>query len=403
MKNIKYIIYAILLALIIGQYSCSKMDDYRDFTNGKEILYTGKVDSVIMRSGENRVVFTGLLISDPKIMKVKIYWNIRTDSLEIPVTRTSGVDSLTYSIPLPEGVYNFEILTFDQEGNSSVVVNAPGASYGETYKQGLYSRLIKTAVKDGSDVVINWYNGSENSPFVEITYIDSDDNEEIVRVATKKETTTLENFKSMTTFKVQTFFLPDETAIDTFKTGFIEYGVDEEVTNFYFENPGNPFLRSDSGAGKWGLPLGWEYTQNVVNQEGDTGGGWSTDGNPSGVLHLESKDWSVAGIDNGKIYQSFELPAGSYTLEFYSDGGWASGSSFIDGNFVVTEGTVPPDSDQMDQCIACYHWDQNSTGGTHKIAFTLDETKTVSVGFVVSIGKEAWTHINWVKMMKLAK
>jgi hypothetical protein len=376
------------------------MDDYLKYTNGKEILYTGKVDSVKIHSGDTRVVFTGLLISDPKITKVKIYWNSRADSLITDISRSAGIDTLKIPIPLPEGTYNFEIFTFDGEGNSSIAVNTSGISYGDEYKQSLYNRVIKKVEKVGDNVIIVWYNGEETSPFTQIDYADMLDNEHVIRVATTEDTTVLENFKSMTRFKMQTYFLPDEFAVDTFKSDIVLVGVNEDITNLYIKNSGNPFKRSDNGTGKWGLPQDWLYTPNIINQNSGTAGGWSTDGNPSGVIHFESKDWGGEGVTNGKLYQTFELPAGSYTLEYYSDGG---GSSDFQGNFVVAEGSVLPDIDNLNQVLAKYHWDQGGMGGTHKIAFTLDIATTVSIGWVVSFGSYTWCHINSVKMMSLTE
>lgn len=399
MKKIEYITLLLLAISFLGIISCSKMDDYRDYTGGKEILYTGKVDSVLIHSGEERVVFTGLLISDPKISKVKIFWNTRADSIVMDINRSANVDTLNFPIPLPEGTYNFEVFTLDDEGNSSVVVNASGISYGDVYKQSLYNRLIKNVVKMGKDVIIDWYNGAETSPFVQVNYIDTDDNEHVVRIPTEEDHTVLANFKSMSQFTMQTYFLPDETAIDTFKTDYLSIGVNEDITNLYIKNPGNPFLRTD-GTDKWSTPKDWQYTPNMLNQSGGTTGGWSWDGSPSGVIHFESKDWGGDGVENGKLYQTFELPAGQYSLEFYSDGGGTS--SFVDANFVVDEGTVPPDINELDNVLAKYHWDQNSMGGNHTIEFSLTEPTTISFGFVISYGTYTWMHVNYVKLMSIA-
>ncbi|RYY37908.1 MAG: hypothetical protein EOP46_00965, partial [Sphingobacteriaceae bacterium] len=61
MKNRKKILLSVLAAALLVVSACKKMDDYLKYTGGKEILYTGKVDSVRILSGKNRVVITGLL------------------------------------------------------------------------------------------------------------------------------------------------------------------------------------------------------------------------------------------------------------------------------------------------------------------------------------------------------
>lgn len=78
---IKHTPYLVSLLILLGITSCTKMDEYLKYTDGKEILYTGIPDSIAMYSGYNRVVFRGVLASDPKIAKIKIYWNLKQDSL----------------------------------------------------------------------------------------------------------------------------------------------------------------------------------------------------------------------------------------------------------------------------------------------------------------------------------
>ena len=157
MKQIKYIFFAIISVFLIS--TCSDMDDYLKFTGGKELVYPGKVDSVLFHSGRERVVFTGLLISDPNIKKVSVFWNNRQDSVILQIQRSAGIDSLEVSIPLPEGAYNFQVYSHDGEGRSSIVTNARGNAYGANYEKGLYDRPVKSAIQNPNYVVINWYNG----------------------------------------------------------------------------------------------------------------------------------------------------------------------------------------------------------------------------------------------------
>ena len=94
---------------------------------GKEILYTGIPDSIAMYSGYNRVVFRGVLASDPKIAKIKIYWNLKQDSLEQDIRREGNDNVLIIPIPLEEGTYNFEMHTYDKDGlHPSVPFNLTG-------------------------------------------------------------------------------------------------------------------------------------------------------------------------------------------------------------------------------------------------------------------------------------
>ncbi|WP_163175750.1 DUF4998 domain-containing protein [Bacteroides sp. 51] len=394
---IQSVLPVMVFVYLFGAASCSDMDDYLKYTEGKPRLYTGKVDPAIFLSGDERVVFYGMLTSDPKITKVNIYWNNRKDSLVIDVQRTSGVDIIEKPIALPEGRYYFEVISYDGEGNSSIPVVTTGVSYGDTYRQTLYNRPIKSAEKVGDNVVIEWYNGDETSPFVKVDYTDSNDRAHTIKVPTSEKKTILENFKSMSEFSMQAYYLPDELSIDTFKVAPLYIGVNEDITRL-IKNPGNPFARSDDGTGKWGVIKDWQYTPNIINQNGDTAGGWSTDS--GGVIHFESKDWGGDGVTNGKIYQTISLPAGHYSIEFYSDGG---GSDNFTGNFMVATGNTLPDIGNTGEAIASHVWNKDFMGGTHSMEFELDQPKTVTIGWAVSFGSSTWMHINSVKLMILAE
>ncbi|MFV0313409.1 MAG: DUF4998 domain-containing protein [Dysgonomonas sp.] len=397
MKNtIKFLWLGYIIFLCCKLTSCSDMDDYLKYLDGVP-TYTGIVDSVNFHSGDERVVFTGLLTSDPKIRQVKIFWNNRKDSLILNINRTSGVDTLFLPIPLKEGRYNFEVISFDDKGIPSITVAKTGISYGAEYKKGLYNRPVKKLEKEGNDAVIEWYNGDESSPFVKIDYEDTDGQLRTVKALTSDESTILENYKSMSLIKLQACYLPDETAIDTFKTLVEEAVALENITHQCIMNPGDPFLRADNGSGKWGLLKDWQYTSNILNQNGNTAGGWSTDAN--GVIHLESKDWGGPGFINGKIYQTITLSAGKYSLEYYSDGFGGNATSL----FTIAKGSTLPDIENAEGNTLAHEIRENgAVSGNHKIYFELEDTETVTLGWTVTIpGSNTWYHINWVKLMIL--
>ena len=45
---IKHTPYLVSLLILLGITSCTKMDEYLKYTDGKEILYTGIPDSIAM-------------------------------------------------------------------------------------------------------------------------------------------------------------------------------------------------------------------------------------------------------------------------------------------------------------------------------------------------------------------
>src|SRR5690606_6290460 len=105
----------------VGVESCKKMDDYKQYIADKPVItYTGKIDSVKVFSGNNRVVVQGLLTADPKIVEARIYWDNRRDSLVLPIQRSADVDTIRAEITnLEDRIYNFDIVTYDNQGNKS--------------------------------------------------------------------------------------------------------------------------------------------------------------------------------------------------------------------------------------------------------------------------------------------
>ncbi|MBT1707624.1 DUF5013 domain-containing protein [Fulvivirgaceae bacterium PWU5] len=393
MKNLKGIfVVALMVAAVVA---CTDMDDYLKYTGGKDLIYTGKVDSAHARAGRDRVVITGLLISDPKIVKLKVYWNTRQDSLIRDIERSAGVDSLAIPIALPEGRYNFELITYDAAGNSSVTVFSSGSSYGTTYQESLINRPIRAVEVTGINKVrIQMYNSDETAAFTEVTYLNIDDERKVVRVRADLDSAILPDIKLPSTITYQTYYLPEVLAVDTFKA-VAELFDPKNITRAYFNNPGKPFKRGDSGTGKWGTPSGWLFNAAATNQNGGQGGGWSTD--DGGVIHFETQDWGGAGVNNGKVWQTFTLPAGKYIMSFES--GNLGGDSY-DVYEVVAEGTELPDIDNIGTPLAVFHGTPGgSLNGTHDLEFTLDEPTTVSIGWVVSTGQYVYLQFRSVRLV----
>lgn len=408
MKRIIKIIFLIqIFAYILGAISCSDMNEYLEFTGGKPISYTGKVDSVKFFSGENRVVFNGLLTSDPKIKKVKIYWNSRVDSLEMDVNRSSGVDTLSASIPLPEGQYNFEIISYDKNETPSIVVSEIGNSYGDIYKQNLYNRVIREAKKEGSDILIDWYNGDETSPFVMLDYIDNNDERKYIKVFNNEARTTLYNYKSRTKIGIQTYYLPDATAVDTFKAAYEQRSISEDITTLVIRNSGNPFLRDQSveQKGKWGVLADWSYNSNLLNQENSTLGGWTDEDDDwdgiRGGIHLEAKNWNQGGLVNGKIWQSAHLDTNRYSFTFRV----ARGSGNWNLYFVVMKGKgeLPAiDNIEGNPDILARVKVTSTDANEYQIPFELNDSQDITYGWVVTGGNESYLRIKWIKLQLVA-
>ncbi len=113
-------------SLLIGMFvlaaaSCTKTsrDTFKDFMRGGEIIYPGRADTVLVRPGLNRIRLSVVLGNDPLVTQLRVFWSNNSDSLTVPVKRTSGRDTVDVMIPdLKEGNYNFAVHTYDERGIS---------------------------------------------------------------------------------------------------------------------------------------------------------------------------------------------------------------------------------------------------------------------------------------------
>src|SRR5687768_13277925 len=100
---------SIKLVLLMGWLggsvtSCKKMDEYKKYGDGGEIVYPATFDSLKVLPGNGRVMITGLLAGDPNVTKYRVFWNNGRDSLEKAFARHGKIDTLRQIVDqLPEG------------------------------------------------------------------------------------------------------------------------------------------------------------------------------------------------------------------------------------------------------------------------------------------------------------
>lgn len=220
MKISKIIGLQLIISIII--LSCSSMDEYKNFIkNGGEIQYTGRIDSVSVYSGRERVMIRGLFLSDPKITECRIYWNSKDTMVSIPIVRSEGVDTLQCILNIPENIYNFEIYTFDNKGYSSVPVYAIGTSYGTEYEKSLPNRIISGlpfyTQEKGLSLKWNSLDKTLGAIRTDITYTNVDGESRTSRISATENQQMINDYKQGTGFTYQTLFRPDTLCLDTFK------------------------------------------------------------------------------------------------------------------------------------------------------------------------------------------
>ena len=403
-KNIKLLMAATAISSCATfLFSCSKSDEYKKYQEGGELMYTGKLDSVKINPGNNRVQLTGMLKADPKIKKMTIFWNDRRDSISFDVDLAANGRAFSKTFPVEEGIRNFVIYTYDTNGNRSVAVNKIGTIYGPRYASSITNRLVGTAASENGKTTINWLpaDTSAGTYATEVRYT-SLTGLKTIRVPALTDKTVLDAANpAAATFSYRTLYLPKKNSIDTFYTAFAQVGIFREVTEQFLSNTKIPFTTSVRGD-RWGIPTGWITNAAVRNFRQSDGvfyggvdgwgehmameAGWSTD--------------NMGSIVNGKIYQSPVLPAGQYTFEMDIP------ACTPDGDFytVAAEGDEIPNTGNINASLA---YIKSNNAGTYKISFTLAAAKKVSIGFVGNVankggGDGTYWRISGVRLRQLA-
>ena len=390
MKRTSYMGLLAIAALTVLHSACTRMDEYLHFTEGISNVYTGKLDSAVFLAGNGRVLFHGELSSDPKVCRIGLYWNAGIDRDSLSIDVSYGKDRIVEQIiQIGEGSYNFEIYTYDDAGNRSIPVICSGNSYGQSYISGLYNRVVKSCALDGEDIAIEWYSGSEDSPYTVVTYTGADGRQSEVRVEPADERTRLPRVGE-NRFRVQSVYLPEENAIDLFRPEARLYFV-SDITSLYLKNAG-PNIEGDEmpDGSPWGVPKDWQVTPNVRNQENNTVGGWKNEQYEQykGLIHFESQDWSGPGFENGKVWQTPVLQPGTYEFTVFYLRGNTADDQYI--HLVAASGDSLPDRQALESgALAWKHLLPADQGKENSIRFTLAEAGPVSLGLVVTISRDS--------------
>lgn len=267
-----------LLALstlaMTGMTACTDMDEYTKFIEGGEITYPGKISNVSVIAGDERVAVTGTFGSDPKVVSCRIYWNLRADWIDVPVDLSKS-KQLYQIIELPENSYSFEIMTYDELGNSSIPVTATGTSYGDSYRASLSNRLIDLAYEERADdgsmhAFIRWRNidSSVGVYATQVTYTDNDGMTQTITVPVSEDLTALPGYKSGTEITHVSLYKPTEDCLDIFYSSSstcvatVPESILIELSKSLFSSL---FLPGDATAAAAGLDV--SKTWDGINQE----------------------------------------------------------------------------------------------------------------------------------------
>lgn len=380
----------VLLAAIVLLAGCSKMDEYKEkYVKNGEITYTGKIDSVKMFSGRNRVKFKALLNSDPRVTNYKVYWGGRADSVTFPVTHQEPGGMIEQVIDnIPESEQTFEFVTFDDKGNKSVSTFKNSTAYGARYQESLINRRIIGSVLNSNlqtSVTLVAMDKATGVFNTEIRYLTTRGDSMACHVPLAVTDTFLVDHKYGSEVIFRAWYKPDTSCIDTFYTAFTTFqpvagAAWIDLSKQLVKNAGSPFERSSWDGSRWGILANWTTNADVKNAVSMTYGGYEYRGG-TGVLSMEG-GWGLPAVPNGKIYQVVSLPyAGKwrFSVPVYDLG--TAGTKYIAVNF----GATLPDFTNIATATYYYNFSTMASGNTATIQFEIPAPQEVCIGFVASM------------------
>lgn len=207
-----------MILLVVG---CAKSDDYKKYLASGEISYAAKPEDLKAFPGRERIQLQWRILSDQNIVKAKIYWRNKSDSTEVAINRTAGIDTINTIIPLREGSYSFDVIHYHADGARSLAANVSSNSYGSSYESTLINRRIQsvTFTPSNQGVRIFWGVRDASTIGMQVFYVTTaatgSQPRLPIRPGTEAESafTRVENNINM---EYRTLFKPDTAAIDTF-------------------------------------------------------------------------------------------------------------------------------------------------------------------------------------------
>jgi hypothetical protein len=209
---IKYFTTLCLLIYIAGCDDNNLM--HQKYLDQGEILYTGKPDSVNFSAGNERVKFTWVLNTDPRIDKSVFYWNDGKDSAVIPTNKTqSGGLKMETILNVKEGNHTFRLVTKDSENNKSLAIERSVQVYGPTYIAGLTNRELSLSFDNGT-LTIRWASvASALIQYSTVRYTDysnpANPVEKSVPIENAATNTVINGVREGDSFSVSTSYLPN--------------------------------------------------------------------------------------------------------------------------------------------------------------------------------------------------
>ncbi|MDD3036548.1 DUF4998 domain-containing protein [Bacteroides sp.] len=212
MNSIKHFFLG-LLALMAGLSSCTDLTGtFEDFQGDGEITYSGKIDSLVIKEGLNKIQVEGFLYYAGTAKEAVIQWEDQQKIVSLD--GYSKNDRLAVLVDnLKEGLYVFKVFTLDKDKNRSVISTLQANVYGEKFIAAQNPVSYTATFTERNTVEIEWADIPKLSKAV-LEYTDNQDNLQQIDILPENAKTVIYKFKPGTSLKITTYVKPSEKALE---------------------------------------------------------------------------------------------------------------------------------------------------------------------------------------------
>ena len=196
--------------VLVSLFSCMKQDDiYKDFVVPGGLQDPQRVDTLIVKNGFGKVQLIWPKAIDPLVVKTRIYWNNRQDSIDVDMAAVEDSARIIIDNLLEES-YTFTAVTFDAKGNKSVDVEAVGNPYGTIYINSKSPREVKTAAMLTSTVAnFTFSNATADLAYSEFKYTSTSGEEKTVVLDTETNKLQVDDYDNSKPYAFRSVFMPE--------------------------------------------------------------------------------------------------------------------------------------------------------------------------------------------------
>ena len=250
------ILFTLIFGLTLLFNACQDMEDiHSEYLRDGDIIYAPKPLIIETFAGHNRIALKYYLINAVNINKCVIEWEDGTNTKTIDITPSVPLDSVDIILTdMEEKSYIFKIHTIDKFGNRSIKEQVTGSSYAAKYLSGLTNRPLVSIEGGGTtdSLIVTWGTAQNGNTGVELMYKNGAGEMVSKMVRPEDDITIIKDWESESEMSYKSFFIPEETAIDTFVVdpnsvtlpAFIEFKGEKiektnwEIVDFSTEEPG---------------------------------------------------------------------------------------------------------------------------------------------------------------------